>query len=333
MPPSIIAAGKNDWQYPARTEEWVWVALQELAIDTPFFQFVSFPWATLIDLQRRELTDRAQALRREIVELGPKTTLVRATICQHIWMKDLIPVFVKLGITDLFWPHATHGETEIDGIRIHPFPLFPVRGFEGLELRRDIPTSQTRDLLFNFAGAYDPQGYLTPVREWIFDLPPSPGYTIQKRANWHYESDVYLRQILRKPVEQNADRDQGNHALEYDAMLSRSLFTLCPSGSGPNSIRFWEAIMFGSIPVLLSDRLRLPGSDRDWHDGIVRIPETEIAVAELPGRLAKVAQDEEKVAQLQAHLKMLASIYILDAARTLVLPISEMDYIRKVTQA
>ena len=91
--------------------------------------------------------------------------------------------------------------------------------------------------------------------------------------------------------------------------------------------------MFGSIPVLLSDRLRLPGSDRDWHDGIVRIPETEIAVAELPGRLAKVAQDEEKVAQLQAHLKMLASIYILDAARTLVLPISEMDYIRKVTQA
>ena len=333
MRPSIIVAGIDDWQRPARTEEWVWTALQKLGIKSSYFQFVSFPWATLIDLGRREQTGRAQKLRRQIAGLGPKTALVRATICQHIWMKDLIPLYRELGITDLFWPHATLTETNIDGIRIHPFPLFPVRGFNGLEPRHDLQISTKRDLLFNFAGAYDAQGYLTPVREWIFALPPHSDYVIQQRTNWHYEHDVYQQQISSSPVSRDTKKGLEAHALEYDAMLARSLFTLCPSGSGPNSIRFWEAIMFGSIPVLISDELRLPGSDHDWSGSIVRIPETQAAIAELPSLLAKLARDEDKITQLQTRLKTLAELYLLDATKTFILPLSEVAYIRNVTQS
>ena len=47
---------------------------------------------------------------------------------------------------------------------------------------------------------------------------------------------------------------------------------MCPSGSGPNSIRFWESLAVGSIPVLLSDSLELP-KHKLWDDVIIRIKE------------------------------------------------------------
>jgi predicted transcriptional regulator len=37
--------------------------------------------------------------------------------------------------------------------------------------------------------------------------------------------------------------------------MQETVFCLCPSGSGPNSIRLWEAIEFGCVPVILSDTL------------------------------------------------------------------------------
>ena len=58
-------------------------------------------------------------------------------------------------------------------------------------------------------------------------------------------------------------------------MLLKSKFTLCPSGSGPNSIRFWEALGAGSIPVLLADTLELP-ENKLWDSCILRISESEI---------------------------------------------------------
>ena len=41
-------------------------------------------------------------------------------------------------------------------------------------------------------------------------------------------------------------------------LLLNSKYTLCPSGSGPNSIRLWESLACGSIPIILSDTLDLP---------------------------------------------------------------------------
>ena len=46
--------------------------------------------------------------------------------------------------------------------------------------------------------------------------------------------------------------------LEYSALLLNSTFSLCPNGTGPNTIRFWESLSYGSIPVLLSNYHKLP---------------------------------------------------------------------------
>lgn len=317
-----IIAFDDDWQRPARTEEWIYHALRDIKQSSRYFQFLSFPWATLIDLQRRSKTKRAAKLNQSALELGPKKTLIRATICQHIWALDLLPLFKTLGVTDLFWPHATQQAPMIDGIRLHPFPLFPVRAYDGLSPRQDLPPRDVRNIHFNFVGAYDPAIYLTPVRQWILNLPRSDDYVIKQRSQWHYETAVYAQHIDQKPDQAKANEMEELNAAEYDTLLSRSIFTLCPSGSGPNSIRFWEALLFGSIPVLLSDSLRLPGPTDAWERAIVIIKETEVDVQKLPHILKAMAADSKFIAKKQNAMAELARTYLVESVSSLILPLT-----------
>ena len=51
----------------------------------------------------------------------------------------------------------------------------------------------------------------------------------------------------------------------YHDLMARSVFTLCPAGYGRWSFRFVEALLNGSIPILLSDGYVLPFGDKiDW---------------------------------------------------------------------
>lgn len=51
---------------------------------------------------------------------------------------------------------------------------------------------------------------------------------------------------------------------EYIDAIRQSWFTLCPTGSGPNSIRIFECLALGSIPIVLSRELRLVGAQDLW---------------------------------------------------------------------
>ena len=82
-----------------------------------------------------------------------------------------------------------------------------------------------------------------------------------------------------------------NSVDEYNKILLRSRYSLCPSGSGPNSIRFWESLAVGSIPILLSDTLELPRHEL-WDKSIVRLPENELHTLEEV--LKNITEEEEK---------------------------------------
>jgi hypothetical protein len=58
---------------------------------------------------------------------------------------------------------------------------------------------------------------------------------------------------------------------EYNfEIMNNSKFTLCPAGNGINSIRLWEAMSTGSIPVILSNTLLLPMiGEFNWTDCVV----------------------------------------------------------------
>jgi len=64
----------------------------------------------------------------------------------------------------------------------------------------------------------------------------------------------------------------------YLDRLEDTKFPLCPRGKGLNSIRFFEALRLGRIPVLIADDTKLPLEWMiDYDEFIVRVPEQEIA--------------------------------------------------------
>lgn len=240
-----------DWQRPAKTEEWTWEYLNGSHHQSNFIEFVSFPWATLIDLMGRKQDLRANALLVELNKIPPKKKLIRATICQHVNLKEIIYLLKKIKITDIFWPHKIEGEDVIDGVRVHPYVLYPYAYFERNELV--FGSVFESDYLVSFIGAYDEGCYLSNIRERIFKFNKIKNSLIVRREKWHFEVDVYECQINNSSVDSTWISNQKSMLNEYIDSLSKTAFVLCPSGAGPNTIRYWEAIAFGRVPVLLSD--------------------------------------------------------------------------------
>jgi hypothetical protein len=289
-----------DWQRPARTEEWAYERCLASLPQSPFLEVVCFPWATLIDLFRKGEHDRTHRYIRTLRAAPPRATLVRATICQHISAKDMLPWFHQLKITDLFWSHATTQELELEGIRVHPFPLYPVRcADQPIEmLTRGVPLAE-RSYLYSFIGAYEPGLYLSSSRQWIFELPRRPDAYVVRRRQWHYEQDVYGEQVHGAAFTAAQRREQQVFSSAYSAVIRETKFALCPSGSGPNSIRLWEALGHGAIPVILSDSHRLPGSTEQWKKAAIIVAEDACSIASLPAHLELRASHAHGLTEMQ----------------------------------
>jgi len=287
-----LLAYPHGWQGPAKTEEW---AYERCLADLPenrFAQLLCFPWAALIDLLRKGEAARAQIFLDALRRCPPKTTLVRATVMQHIYAKDMLPLLQQLSVTDVFWSHANRFETEMGRLRVHPFPLYPVCCAEGA-VESWLPPGERR-YLYSFIGAYQPGLYLTEARRWIFDLPPRPDAYVERRDEWHFERAVYQEQIAGQPSSDAARQAERRRVEEYREILGQSVFSLCPSGSGPNTIRLWESLGMGAIPVILSDTHRLPGDFTQWEGAALFVGEGRDAIQSLPMQLAEVREEADE---------------------------------------
>ncbi|QEY32402.1 hypothetical protein EVJ50_09430 [Synechococcus sp. RSCCF101] len=285
------AAGALPWQSPNRTEGHAADRLLP-EVGGPTGGYCAFPWASWIDAQQLQQpcgsTPRAGAL-----PSGPI-----ATVAQHIWIERHAERLRQAGITDCFWSHARRGRTHWGGLRWHPFPLYPVRCGDHPPPPQ-LPDPSERTWLYSFQGAYDPEHYLTPVRRWIQALPPRPDARVQQRRGWHFQEAVYQEQLRGERIDPGRRQARQREAEAYATTLLQSCFALCPSGSGPNSIRLWEALGYGAIPVILSDTLELPGDPRLWQAASLRLPETPAAVQALPDQLAALRGQPERLRAMQ----------------------------------
>lgn len=307
--PGMIAYDAH-WQFPAITEQHALKQMRVMGPRQAQMAYVGFPWATLIDLIRHNKSDheRRELLLSRLKEMANFASSYRrvVTVCQHIWMLEHLDIFRSVGVTDIFWSHATRDKPAVPGaspIELHPFPLYPVEIGETA-----IPFGE-RGHLFSFVGAKANGKYLTEVRNHIGkELSADPRGVVIERPAWHYNQIVYEGQILgRKAVEPNLI--DGEAADEFRRIMERTKFTLCPSGTGPNSIRLWEAIASGSIPVVLSHAYRPPGSAQTWSQAIVACAKTRRAVRALPKRLEAIAANEAEVRRRLDALQLLAERY------------------------
>jgi len=71
----------------------------------------------------------------------------------------------------------------------------------------------------------------------------------------------------------------GNHPvsskMQYANLLSDSKFVLCPRGFGPSSIRLFETMQAGRVPVIISDEWVSPHG-LPWSEFAVFIPESRV---------------------------------------------------------
>jgi predicted O-linked N-acetylglucosamine transferase (SPINDLY family) len=265
------------WQTPVITEEHSYNLIKNSNLKCTY---LAIPWATLLD----KYTDRSKDgvfpdiqynnlnLIKDLHFLELQNGI---TVCQHIYFEKLIPLFKKIGITTIFTPHVDKTKT-YTGINVLPYPLFPVNSF----LPDTKGFTDNCNLLYSFVGSYS-DSYISDIRNKIFEMSHPENTYIVKRDSWHFENNVYQNQIFNlQRTSENISIDKEKED-EYTKILSQSRYTLCPSGTGVNSIRFWEALCSGSIPVLLSDNLILPSLSGynlsyDWSDSIVRIAEKDI---------------------------------------------------------
>ena len=278
------------WQRPNATEAHAAEQLAQRCDGSA--AYLPFAWATWLDLARDRPPPPAP------LNAGPAQQLL-ATVGQHIEMLQHIALLRRCGVTDLFWSHATAGLHHHQGVRIHPFPLFPVRCTTHPAAAGGLPSPERR-WLYSFQGVDRPELYLTRVREWILNLPPRPDSLVESRREWHFEQQVYREQVHGEPADAARHAELRTEADSFAATLQQSVFALCPSGSGPNSIRLWEALGYGAIPVILADTLALPGDPVLWRQATVQVPETPEALAALPGQLEVLRRDPARLRAMQA---------------------------------
>ena len=307
-----------EWQYPAITERHAYKQcmhfLHDYEEDIVYF---GFPWATLIDILHtkgeKEASSLLSSLDTSIAKLNDRGKIERVTVCQHIKMIDYIHLFHRAGIDHIFWPHAIQNSfsypLKLKNIKIHPFPLFPVQYDDDFNLLKETIKDEEK-YLFSFVGAKSNPGYLTKSRDIIIDtLSNVPEGLVVSRDTWHYNRVVYDHQIHKKTDLKKDDHIDQSASNEFRQVLKKSIFSLCPSGSGPNSIRLWESIGFGVIPVILADTLQLPGNIKIWKDAAVFCEETEQAIKELPNRLKNIAKKPDILNKKRQALKQIWLLY------------------------
>lgn len=267
------------WQYPAITEK----TFYEQEKNNP--SYIGFPWATVID-KRINFNVILMIILKYIIKNNKNKFY---TCCQHISFRRLIPFWKKMGITTVYSPHKIIGEDNIDGIKIKPCPLYAV-SVEDKKRNKSIKDKIEKTLLYSFVGSFS-QYYISDIRKKIFELPKKKDiHIINRGAEWHFDPVVYSSK-QNKNGELNLVNNHMKKTFEYNELLLKSKFTLAPSGTGPNSIRFWEALAVGSIPVLLADTLELP-ENKLWDKAIIRVKESDIE--KIDDILRKIPEDEIK---------------------------------------
>ena len=251
------------WQYPVLTEK----EFYDQNKSNP--SYFPFPWATMID-KGYHPNDIYNVLTRMFQFNKPLFTC-----CQHIHFRTLKQLWIDLGIVLVYTSHKVIKEDYLGNIRLAPCPLYAIN----IEDKKRNQIFKNKDFvnlkrkyLYSFMGGYQPIHYLTSIRQHIFKLKGRhKNSLIINTGDWHFNCDVYGGKQNVKG-ELNENKTHKDKTQFYNTTLLQSRYTLTPSGSGPNSIRFWEALAVGSIPVLLADTLELPKHPL-WNVSILRIPE------------------------------------------------------------
>ncbi len=296
------------WQGPNITEKHAAERIQQFVSLPANVVYVAAPWATLIDSIHRK-SPEANRIRDSFfsqIRRNPEYSVV-VTVCQHAYMLDYIDLFKGIGITDIFWSHMEKDTPrQIDGINLFPFPLYPVNVSENRSSPRQA-SSKDKRWLASFVGASAKPWYKNNFRDQMANaLKDDPRIKIELRDTWHFDNSVYGP--LGVDLAKADDAAQSAKAAEYVKALEDSVFCLCPSGVGANTIRLWEAIESACVPIVISGQWCPPGDERLWEDACIFSSEDNTDINSLLQELEDLAGARDLYEKRQS-VKQLRLLY------------------------
>lgn len=236
-----------------------------------------------------------------------------ATVAEHPWSLEVRAAMEEVARRDRFGEHVLvsdgrqadlilfldlhqhPGDWRMKALRSHPLVReFPEKAFVYDE--RDVPRDTLPGVYVSMPGrSFDPRrqrafGYYRLLNDTrsVRDDPPDLLFSFRGRRVGAIRADVLAMSHPRAVLEETSDHDFFGAAhsdlaaarSRYREVLGRSKFVLCPRGAGTSSLRLFEALAGGRVPVALSDQW-VPPAGIDWQSCSVRVPEPETsAVAE-----------------------------------------------------
>jgi len=286
------------WQTPAFTEKQAFINHDNNYLCPSDKIYIACPWASIIDFivsrfqNSIRLSDFYESQEiRNYLENHMRTNGYDSkklldydthTVCQHIFWHKLIRFWVSHGIKNVHASHLTKNFVHVDGIKFYPWFLVgsnienPKRNFN-MTFKRD------RKYLCSFIGATT-KAYRSNIRQKINDsFIKLKKETLKKDVyvslnnTWFYEGLVYENQINQRQIKQAHLEQQQFDTIRFNTILSNSVFSLCPEGTGPNTIRLWESMAIGSIPVLFENDWERPSIDNlSWDEFSITIRPNQV---------------------------------------------------------
>lgn len=271
----------KDWQFPAYTEKQAWINHSNKNFIILNDMYVAFPWASLIDdLIKKYGSECNNWIFDDIINYFEALDLSKNshTVCQHIFWKGLIPLWRKIGIKNIHISHLTNKDkNEYSDINLLSWHLIAPNS-ENNWLNKDliIKSQNNKKYLFSFIGAYN-KYYPSDIRKNLFDIYGScenDNIFFKLNIKWFFNEIVYDYQLNNKAF--NA-KELEIKAQQYNQTLSESVFSLCPEGTGPNTLRLWESMSVGSVPVLFeNDWMKPEIAGFNWSDLAIFIKNNEL---------------------------------------------------------
>jgi len=259
------------WQYPNYTEKRAYELHNSNKLGSNIDDstrtiniYLGVPWATIADFKvvpyhiLTLVRDRVLFLRDLAASL--KYNLKVHTVCQTVRWFRLLEYMYQVGITDI---HLAHYDSSIDVLKLygyklnlHPWHIYAVNteseDFTTLIDQEKYP----EQYLCSFIGAWM-KHYPNDIRLQLKNLKIQDIYKqsvlINVKDVWHFNTIVFDEQVKRKTLTTNTIQKYNEDTIRYNTVLTSSTFSLCPEGAGINTIRYWESLALGVIPVLITN--------------------------------------------------------------------------------
>lgn len=284
------------WQYPSLTEKQAFLNHENRNYLLENSLYVGCAWASIIDYIENTIVSLSTddfwkncekskeylncIFDSKILETINLEQCTTHTVCQHIHWYKLLGLWEHLNIKNLWISHQTNNKTSINNINIYPWPL--------IATNTEIPSRNTglytkdikhKQYLCSFIGAHN-QYYRSNIRLDIVKILKNlhqNNIYVELCEDWFYNDIVYNEQIKNKIISKDSKKNKTIQTIKYNTILSDSIFSLCPEGSGPNTLRIWESMSIGSIPVLFeNDWVKPKISEYQWDDISITIQKNQI---------------------------------------------------------